>query len=191
MDTLEVKAIARNSMMDKLRNKLQAKNIEVAPVEMSYDDDMFGTEPDSPNIYKILADSQRAERVEVEKLYSIAQIGNDLVGGEAKTVAMQIKDAKSKNVDSNVLLLTSDEDEARAFLENAEETEKKVTTMASGNELDEAQAKTLKEIYKMVGTLGDEAKEHLVTNLYKIAEVLDDEPERFEEIDAKYTKFVG
>jgi len=187
MDTLEVKAIARNSIMDKLRNKLQAKNIEVAPVEMSYDDDMFGTEPDAPNIYKTLADSQR----EVEKLYSIAQIGDDLVGGEAKTVAMQIKDAKSKNVDSNVLLLTSDEDEARAFLENAEEIENKVTTTASGNELDETQAKTLKEIYKMVGNLGDEAKEHLVTNLYKIAEVLDDEPERFEEIDAKYTKFVG
>ena len=188
MDSSEIKALARNSMMDKLRSKIQAKKIEVAPVEMSHDDDMFGSEPESPSIYKTLAESQK-ETVQVRKLYSIAQIGGDLVGGDAETVAMQIRDAKVKNVDSNILLITPYEDEARAFLENAEETEEVIAS--GGNELDEAQAKTLKEIYKMLGTLGDEAKEHLVTNLYKIADVLDDDPERFKEIDEKYTKFVG
>ena len=128
-EVFEAKALTRNSMMDKLKSKIQSKKIAVEAVnEGEWELDQEEGAPFS--IERALVNASKNESkpkkdildsyLDKNPLFAVAELDGGLIGGTLANVMEEIGKSGAKSVDFKIV--TTDENAALAFFEENEET---------------------------------------------------------------------
>jgi CRISPR/Cas system-associated exonuclease Cas4 (RecB family) len=150
-EIFEAKAITRNSMLDKLKSKIQSKKIAVEAVSADALELGFGSEDEVPySIERALAMESKKAMQEPKKedildsylrknpLYAVAEVDGGILGGTLDQVMEEISKISPQRVEFSVV--TTDEAAAKSTLSN---------TLAS--ESLEQLDKSLSELLRVLG----------------------------------------
>lgn len=113
MDNIDVKALTRNTMLDRLQNKIKKKNIQVQEVQAMDDED----EDEIGEVGTTVAE-QNVSILDSDYLFAVIDVNGDLIGGTVKTVEAEL--AKLKPESYTIKIVTSDENAAKAFFKSTE-----------------------------------------------------------------------
>lgn len=113
MDNIDVKALTRNTMLDRLQNKIKKKNIQVQEVQAMDDED----EDEIGEVGTTVAE-QNVSILDSDYLFAVVDVNGDLIGGTVKTVEAEL--AKLKPESYTIKIVTSDENAAKAFFKSTE-----------------------------------------------------------------------
>jgi hypothetical protein len=120
---IDVKALARNSMLEKLQSKIKKQNIQVQAYEGEDDED----EEDMCETGYAAPDKEAAHLVKAsallneDHLFAVVAIGDDLVGGTVATVEAELERIQPESYE--IKIITSDEQAAKALFKPKAEAE--------------------------------------------------------------------
>ena len=126
-EVFEAKALTRNSMLDKLKSKIQSKKIEVEAVSADELELGFGSDDEVPySMERALAMEGKKAMQESKKedildsylksnpLYAVAKVDDGVIGGLLENVMNEITQIKPSSV--AFAIVTTDEEAAKTVM---------------------------------------------------------------------------